>query len=51
LQAANYQSLEYSSSDPVQVDLTIRFDNALQTPIGNGLGATVGRTLGEVITG
>jgi hypothetical protein len=31
--------------------MNIRFDNALQTPIGSGVGATVGRTLGDVITG
>jgi hypothetical protein len=33
------------------IALTIRYDNAIQTPVGSGLGATVARTLGEVITG
>jgi len=29
----------------------MRFDNAVQTPIGNGVGADVGRTLGDIVTG
>jgi hypothetical protein len=31
--------------------LSIRFDNALQTPLDTGVGAAVGRTLGTVVTG
>jgi hypothetical protein len=48
---ADYTDLDYSSSDPVTINLTIRFDNALQTPLGSGIGTDVGRTLGNVITG
>jgi hypothetical protein len=33
------------------VALTIRFDNAIQTPNGTGIGTAVGRTLGTTITG
>jgi len=51
LQAVNYNDLNYGTSEPVTMTLTMRFDNALQTPIGSGLGATVGRTLGTVATG
>jgi hypothetical protein len=51
LQSANYNNLDYSASEPVTIALTIRFDNAVQTPIGSGVGATVGRTLGDVATG
>ena len=47
----NYQSLDYSSSDPVTIDLTLKIDNALQTPLGSGIGTDVGRTLGNVVTG
>jgi len=47
----NYGDVNYGSSDPVTVALTIRFDNAVQTPIGSGVGATVARTVGTVITG
>ena len=47
----NYGDVNYGSSDPATVALTIRFDNAVQTPIGSGVGATVARTVGTVITG
>jgi hypothetical protein len=51
IKSADYGDLNYSSSDPVTISLNIRFDNALQTPIGSGVGTTVARTLGSVITG
>lgn len=47
----NYGDLSYAESTPVQIAMTIRYDNALQTPLGTGLGTTVARTLGTVITG
>ena len=47
----NYGDLNYSSSEAATIALTIRFDNAVQTPIGTGIGATVARTIGEVVTG
>lgn len=51
LQSADYGSLAYSDSAPATVGLTIRFDNAVQTPDGSGVGADVGRTLGDIVTG
>ena len=48
---ANYGDLNYGSNEPVTIGMTLRFDNAIQTPIGSGVGATVARTLGDVITG
>jgi hypothetical protein len=51
LTSVNYNDLSYSESAPVTITMNIRFDNALQTPIGSGIGATVGRTLGQTITG
>ena len=48
---ANYGDLNYGSNEPVTIGMTLRFDNAIQTPIGSGVGATVGRTLGDVVTG
>jgi hypothetical protein len=51
LTGADYGDLNYSSNEPVQIALNIRYDNALQTPIGSGLGSTVARTLGSVATG
>lgn len=38
-----YGELNYSSSDPVQIQMTIRYDNALQTPLASGIGQGTGR--------
>jgi hypothetical protein len=51
LQAANYNNLAYSSNEVVTIQMSIRFDNALQSPLADGLGTTVGRTLGSIATG
>jgi hypothetical protein len=51
LTAVDYGDATYSSNDPMTIGLTIRYDNAIQTPIGAGIGSTVARTLGSVITG
>lgn len=51
LQDVNYDSLDYGDSNPVMISSSIRFDNALQTPLGTGVGTTVGRTVGDVVTG
>jgi hypothetical protein len=51
LVSANYGDLDYASNDPVTIECSLRYDNAVQTPLGTGVGATVGRTLGDVITG
>jgi len=47
----NYGDLNYGESAPVQIALSIAFDNAIQKPDGSGIGAAVARTLGSVITG
>jgi hypothetical protein len=51
LQTANYNTLNYGTSDVVTISLTLRYDNAIQSPIGSGVGATVGRTAGSIATG
>lgn len=51
LMSADYGDNNYSSNEPMTVALSIRYDNALQTPTGAGIGAQVTRTLGTVITG
>ena len=51
LQKADYEGMDYSASEPVTITLSMRFDNAIQTPVGSGVGAVVGRTLGDVVTG
>lgn len=49
--SVDYGTLDYSLSEPATIQMSLRFDNAIQTPIGTGLGATVGRTAGDVVTG
>jgi len=52
IQSTNYGDLAYASSDPVMIALTIRFDNALQTPLETtGIGINVGRAAGDLATG
>jgi len=51
LQGVNYNDANYGSSEAMTVSMTIRYDNALQTPNGAGVGATIGRTVGDVATG
>ena len=51
LQSANYNTLAYATNGPVTVALAIRYDNAIQTPQGTGVGTAVGRTVNTLITG
>lgn len=51
LQSANYGDLNYASSEVATIALTLRFDNALQTPLGTGVGTPVGRTNGDIVAG
>jgi len=51
LQGVNYGDMNYATNEAAQIAMTIRFDNALQTPAGSGVGAMVGRSLGDVATG
>ena len=48
---ANYNSLAYSTNDPATVTLSIRYDNAIQTPDNTGVGTTVGRSVNTLVTG
>ena len=51
LKSVNYNDMNYGESAAATVTLNITFDNAVQTPAGSGVGAVVGRTLGDVATG
>ena len=51
IESANYNQLAYGTSDPVTVTLQLRYDNAIQTPQGTGVGTAVGRTVNTLITG
>ena len=51
LMSADYGEMNYGTNDPATIDLTIRYDNATQSPLGTGIGSAITRTLGTVITG
>ena len=51
IESANYNQLAYGTSDPVTVTLSLRYDNAIQTPTGTGIGTAVARTIGTLSTG
>ena len=46
LQGANYNNLAYSSNEVVTIQMAIRFDNAVQSPLTSGVGTSVGRAFG-----
>ena len=51
LVTANYQSIAYGEQGPATIDLSIQYDNAVQTPQGTGVGSVVGRTINTLATG
>ena len=51
IESVNYNDMTYTDSAPATITLNIRFDNALNTPLGQGVGTTVPRTVGTVATG
>ena len=46
LQTANYNTLNYGTSEAVTIALTVRYDNAIQSPLTSGVGTSVGRAFG-----
>lgn len=51
IQSVNYGDMAYESDEPVTISLSLAFDNALQVPLGDGVGTNVGRAGGTVATG
>ena len=51
LSQADYGTSNYAESKPMQIGLTIVYDNANQTPNGSGVGGTIARTVNDVVTG
>ena len=47
----NYNTLAYATSDPATITMSVRYDNAIQTPTGTGIGTAVARTIGTLSTG
>jgi hypothetical protein len=43
VQTANYNTLNYGTNDVATIALTIRFDNAIQAPLGSGVGSSIAR--------
>lgn len=48
---ANYNQLAYSANEVMTITLSLQYDNAIQTPQGQGVGTAVARTTGTNITG
>ena len=46
IKSANYNNMDYKSNDPASITLSLRFDNAVQSPLGSGVGTNVGRAFG-----
>jgi hypothetical protein len=46
IKTANYNNMDYKNNDPATITLSIRFDNAVQGPLGSGVGVNVGRAFG-----
>jgi hypothetical protein len=56
LSQVDYGDMNYATNEQATIALTVRFDNAEQTPQGNqttaaGVGTAVARTIGTTITG
>ena len=51
LQGVDYGPMAYGTNEAVEITMTIRFDNANQIPESAGVGAAIGRTIGDVVTG
>lgn len=46
IKTANYNNMDYKSNDPATIQLSIRFDNAVQSPLSSGVGTNIGRAFG-----
>lgn len=51
LQAVDYGPMAYGTNEVVEITMTLRYDNANQLPEEAGVGAAIGRRLGDVVTG
>ena len=51
LKGVNYNDFNYGTSEAATISMTIAFDNAIQVGSPGGVGTTIGRTVGDVITG
>lgn len=49
--SADYGDLGYSKNEAATIAINIKYDNAIQSPQGTGVGTNVGRTTGSIVTG
>jgi hypothetical protein len=46
IKSANYNNMDYKGNEPATIQLSVRFDNAIQSPLASGVGTNVGRAFG-----
>jgi hypothetical protein len=51
LATVDYGNMSYSENNAAEITLTIKYDNALQTPLTSGVGVNVGRAVNVLATG
>jgi hypothetical protein len=52
VQSVNYNNMNYGASEMATIQLAIRYDNAVQSPLSSGVGTQVGRAFGgTTVTG
>jgi hypothetical protein len=51
LTSVDYGENNYSQNDPMTIALTIRYDNAIQSPVGTGIGTDVARLVERTVRG
>lgn len=51
VKSVKYSEMGYDKNEAMTIDLTVRFDNAIQSPTGTGIGTAVGRGLSTLATG
>jgi hypothetical protein len=51
LMTVDYGNMSYSENSAAEITMTIKYDNALQTPLTTGVGVNVGRAIGALATG
>lgn len=51
LESVDYGNMAYSENAAAEITMSIKYDNALQTPLTTGVGVNVGRAIGSLATG
>ena len=49
ISSVDYGDLNYATNDHATIALTVRFDNAIQTPTGQSLGSALASGVGSVL--